>query len=269
MYVHVAPGAAVCCANAEAARSGGPPAGVRARRRIELASLAPGSPPARRARPGAEDPGSGAPGDAGCLALQEDRFLPRPARAGHGLGIARAVGELHGAASARTRDRVCRRAPRARPAQARLRFAARDRTPRGGGSAAGPDAGRVAARRGRDHRLEPELGADRAALRTGAQRLRGGSGRRQAVAGAGAGIRPAVAAVAVRRARLLGGRVRGEALARAAAWVTSLATGPSIRGSISSTTAPSALDRARGWCCSTTSAARRGSSFRSRRWSAA
>src|SRR5437868_13384548 len=228
--------------DAEPARGGGPPARVRARRRPGLASLAPGRPPARRARAGAEDPGGRAPGDAGRLALQEDRLLPRPARAGHGLGFARAMGELHGAASARTSDRVCRRAPRARPAQARRRFAARDRTARGGGSAAGPDPGRAAARRGRDHRLEPELGADRAALRAGAQRVRGGSGRRQAVAGAGAGIGPAIAAVAVRRARLLGGRVRGEALARAAAWVISLATGPLIRGSISSTKAPSALD---------------------------
>src|SRR6266850_7481224 len=241
-------GLAVCCLDAEPARAGGPPARVRARRRPRLAAHAPPGTAAGRARAGAEDPRGRPAGDARRLALQEGRLLARSAGAGDGLGIDRAVGQLHGAAAPRARHHLRGRAPRPRSAQAGRGVAARLRPPRRGGAPQGTDAGGVAARRSGDHRVEPRFRADRAALRARAQRLRGRGGRGQGAARARAGLGAAVAPVPVRRPGLFGGGLRRQALARAAAWVTrSPPIGCSIHRYTSSITARSAPVPGRCW----------------------
>src|SRR6267142_1104017 len=203
---------------------------------------------AGRARAGAEDPRGRPAGDARRLALQEGRLLARSAGAGDGLGIDRAVGQLHGAAAPRARHHLRRRAPRPRSAQAGRRFAARLRPPRRGGAPQGADAGGAAARRSGVQRVEPRFRADRAALRARAQRLRGRGRRGQGAARARAGLGAAVAPVPVRRPGLLGGGLRRQALARAAAWVTrSPPIGCSIHRYTSSITARSAPVPGRCW----------------------
>src|SRR2546427_2788018 len=226
--------AAVCCLDAEPARGGGPRARLLARRGPRLALRAPRAAPAGRPFAGAEGPRGGPAGDARRLPLQEDRLLAGPARAGHRLGLARAVGELHAAPAPRPRHRLRRGAPRARPAQARRPVAAGVGAAGGGGAAARADAGGAAARGGGDHRLEPGFGADGAAVRALAECVRGRGRRGQGPSGKGQGLGAAVAEVALPRAGLLGGGVRRQALARAAAWLaSSRGTGRSIHGSIS------------------------------------